>query len=329
MFRFNIRGLEVCHGSIIEDNQKYIDHFKSKGKDVEHFFRDIYGRDKRYRIDLKSESTLTLAIAAAKKALEKSGLSGQDFDMMIFSSQLPEYVAPPSSAKLHYALGGKRNCICYDINVNCTGMSTALEMTAKYLSVSPQVNRVLIVGCDLLSMTADPESEYSYGIYGDAACALIMERTTEDSGLLDSLITINSDEHDDIVFPSCGFSKLFEIEDRNALRLRWNPSATGDIKGAAENISSLLSRNNLCTKDIKMFCFSQAVYMFSKELRSLLNIDESKSLYVGGEYGYTGTTSPFIVLWKSLQKGLVKKGDYILIWSLSSGRSDIILLLKY
>ncbi|HEX2938175.1 MAG TPA: 3-oxoacyl-[acyl-carrier-protein] synthase III C-terminal domain-containing protein [Ruminiclostridium sp.] len=329
MFNFNISGIEVCHGNIVEDNQKYIDHFKKRGKDVEHFFRDVYGRDKRYRIDLKNESTLTLTTAAAKNVLEKTGLSGKDLDMIIFSSQLPEYVAPASSILIHYAVGGKKDCICYDINVDCTGMSTALEMTAKYMSASKNINRVLIVGCDLLSMTADPDCEYSYGIYGDAACALIMERTSEDRGMLDSMISINSEEHDDIVFPRCGFSKLFQVQDTNELRLRWNPSATVDLEGAAKNINAVLERNNLTTKDIKMFCFSQSVYKFLVELRSLLSIDEKQCLYVGGEYGYTGTTSPFIVLYQSLKKGLVKKGDYIVIWTIGSGRSNIVLLLKY
>lgn len=68
--------------------------------------------------------------------------------------------------------------------------------------------------------------------------------------------------------------------------------------------------------------------MFLEKLRSLLSIDEAHSLYVGGEYGYTGTTSPFIVLWKAFQKGLVKKGDYVVIWTIGSGRTNIVLLLK-
>lgn len=329
MFNFNIRSLEVCHGSIVEDNKKYIQHFKKKGKDVEHFFRNVYGRDKRYRIDIKTESTLTLATAAAKKAIEKAEICGQELDMIIFSSQLPEYVAPASAIMIHYALGGKKNCICYDINVDCTGMSTALELTAKYMSASENINKVLIVGCDLLSMTADPDCEYSYGIYGDAACALVMERTTQDCGIVDSLITVNSEEHEDIVFPGCGFSKLFQVKNRNELRLRWNAEATVDIEGAADDILSVLKKNNLTTKDVKMFCCSQSVYMFLEKLRGLLSIDETQSLYVGGEYGYTGTTSPFIVLWKSLQKGLVEKGDYVVIWTIGSGRSNIVLLLKY
>lgn len=329
MFPFEICGIEVQHGDIVEDNTKYIEHFQKMGKNVEHFFRDIFGRNKRYRIDLKKESSLTLAIAAAKKVLKKTGTSAKDLDMIIFSSYLPEYVAPPSSVLLHYALGGKEECICYDINVDCTGMSTALGITAKYLSASESTNKILIVGCDIINMAADPNSEYSYGIYGDAACAMIIQKTKSGCGLVDSKFWVNSEEHADIVFPGCGFSKLFQVKDPSKLRLRWKPTATVNIQDAAEKILALLKRNNLTVKDIKMFCCSQSVYKFLQKIRTLLSIDKKQSLYVGGEYGYTGTTSPFIVLWKSLQEGLVQKGDYVVIWTFGSGRTNIILLLKY
>ncbi|WOC33149.1 MULTISPECIES: 3-oxoacyl-[acyl-carrier-protein] synthase III C-terminal domain-containing protein [Caproicibacterium] len=312
----------------MEDNEKYIAHFKERGKDVEHFFRDVYGRDKRYRIDLTKESSLTLATAAAKKVLKNTGITGSALDMILFSSQLPEYVAPPSSVLVHYAVGGKTDCICYDINVDCTGLSTALESAAKYMSVSENVNKVMLVGCDLISMIADPECEYSYGIYGDAACALILEKTEEDCGLQDSKLWVNSDEHADIVFPGCGFSKLFQVEDRSELLLRWNPDATVNLEDASEHILQLLQKNHLSVDDVKMFCCSQSVYLFLQKLRALLSMEESQSLYVGDEYGYTGTTSPFIVLWKSIQQGMVKKGDYVVIWTIGSGRTNIVLLLK-
>jgi 3-oxoacyl-[acyl-carrier-protein] synthase III len=328
MFRFSIRDIEVYHGAKVQDNKMYIDHFKARGKDIEHFFRDVIGRDKRYLIDSEKENTLTMAVTAAKSVLNKSNLSGEDLDMIIFSSQLPEYIAPPSSIHIHQALGCKVNCICYDINVNCTGMSTALEHTAKYMSVSDNINRALIIGCDYLNMTADPESEYCYGLYGDAACAMIIEKTTEEIGLLDSLYSIYSGEHNNILFPGCGFSNLFKVNDKKELLLNWSPLIKIEIEGAVHDIKTVLDRNNLTVNDIKMFCFSQYVYKNVEQLRSLLAIGEEKSLYVGGEYGYTGTTSPFIVLYKSLKEGLVKKGDYVMIWTVGAGTSNIAVLLK-
>jgi 3-oxoacyl-[acyl-carrier-protein] synthase-3 len=45
MYKLAIRGIEVYHGSKVVDNSYYIEHFKARGKDVEHFLRDVVGRD--------------------------------------------------------------------------------------------------------------------------------------------------------------------------------------------------------------------------------------------------------------------------------------------
>ena len=60
-----------------------------------------------------------------------------------------------------------------------------------------------------------------------------------------------------------------------------------------------------------------------------LNISESNSLYIGDAYGYTGTSSPFIVLYEAIKNNKVKRGDYIMFWTIAAGTSHIALLLKY
>jgi 3-oxoacyl-[acyl-carrier-protein] synthase-3 len=328
LFRFNLKGIEVYHGSTVRDNSFYIEHFKERGKDVEHFLRDVIGRDKRYLVDSEKENSLTMALQATEKLLKNTGVSGKDLDMIIFSSQLPEYIAPPSSIKIHYAVGGKETCICYDMNVNCIGMSAALEHTAKYMSTSPHIKYALIVGCDYVNMTVSPENERTYGHYGDAACAVLLERTEEDCGLVDSRYSMRSASHENIVFPACGFSKMFTVEDREQLRLLFQPFECANLEAEMQNVLELLERNHLATDDISMFCFSQYVYKNIELFRNILNIGPEKSLYIGDEYGYTGTSSPFIVLYESLRRGLIKKGDYVVIWTLAAGSERITLLLK-
>lgn len=327
MYRFNLKGIEVYHGSTVCDNTPYIEHFKARGKDVEHFLRDVIGRDKRYLIDSEKENSFTMALQATEKLLRNTGVSAKELDMIIFSSQLPEYVAPPSSIKIHYAIGGKEECICYDMNVNCIGMSAAVEHTAKYMAASPNIKYALIVGCDYINMTVDPENEINYGHYGDAACAILLERTQEDCGLVDSRYNMRSVESKYILFPACGFSKLFTVEDREKLRLFSKPFEV-DFAPQMRSILQLLDQNGLTTDDISMFCFTQYAYQNFKTFRSVLNIGEEKSLYIGDEYGYTGTSSPFIVLYESMKRGLVKKGDYVVIWTVSAGSERITLLLK-
>lgn len=328
LYRFHIKGIEVYHGSNVRDNSFYIDHFRSLGKDVEHFLRDVVGRDKRYLIDSEKENSLTMATEAVARLLKATGVEGKDLDMIIFSSQLPEYVAPPSSIHIHHAVNGKEECVCYDMNVNCSGMSIALEHTAKYMAVSPGIQNALIVGCDYINMTVDPENEYCYGHYGDAACAVLLEKTEEECGLLDSKYSVNSIEHNNILFPGCGFSKLFTVQDRKQLQLHWEPFESSWIPHAAENLKLLLERNHLTAQDVGMFCFSQYVYKNIQTLRELLHIGEEKSLYIGDEYGYTGTSSPFIVLYEALRRQMVKNGDYVVVWTIGAGTENIALLIK-
>ena len=96
-----IRDVQISHGSLVLDNEFFINHFKKQGKDVGHFLNDVLKKDKRYIMNPNKENTLELAINASKKILDNNGLSGNDIDMICFSSQLPEYTAPPSSVLVH------------------------------------------------------------------------------------------------------------------------------------------------------------------------------------------------------------------------------------
>lgn len=329
MYNASIRSIEVYHGSKAMGNDFYINHFKKRGKDVSHFLKDIIGRDNRYLVKDDEENSLTMSINAAKKTLEKSGLTGNDIDMIVFSSQLPEYVAPPSSLHIHNAIGGKQDCVCYDMNANCIGMSLALENVCKYMSANENLKRALIVGCDYINMTIDEENENSYGHYGDAACAVILEKTEEDRGLVESKIWVNSQYHNAIVFPNGGFSKMFKTDDIKNLKLKFNPPKVMWLEDANRNIRNFLSKNSLTTSDVSMYCFSQYAVKSLEALRELLGIDEEQSIYIGNEYGYTGTTSPFIALYEAIKREKVKRGDYVVIWTFAAGVENIALLFKY
>lgn len=329
MYRVKLKEIEIYHGKNVVTNDGYVQHFKERGKDTEHFLRDIVGRDKRFLIDKSSENSLTMAIEASKNVLEKANMEGSELDMIIFSSQLPEYVAPASSIIIHNAVSGKSECICYDMNVNCAGMTITIENTAKYISVSPNIKKALIVGCDYINLTVNPENELCYGLFGDASCAVILEKTDEDCGLVASKFSVNSVEHDNIRFPGCGFSNLFNVKDKTELLTRWKPFECPWIDTAVVNMNAVIDECGLVIDDISMFCLSQFVYKNVQAIREKMELDENKSIYIGDKYGYTGTTSPFLVLYEAINNGLVKRGDYVMFWTVGAGTENITMLFKY
>ncbi|SHO47452.1 3-oxoacyl-[acyl-carrier-protein] synthase III C-terminal domain-containing protein [Anaerocolumna xylanovorans] len=329
MIQVKIRDIAVSHGKRIVDNEPYLEHFRKRGKDVEHFLRDVIGREKRFLFEDEGGNTLTLSLEAVNNLLDKTGLTGSDMDMIILSSQLPEYTAPPTSIKIHSAIGGKNECICYDVNSNCCGMALALEQAAKYMALTPHVERVLLVGCDYINMMIDEEEENLYGHYGDAACALIMERTEEDAGIVDSVCTVKSEGVDVALFPGCGFSNILRVKNKKDMLIKFVPPTEDVPASAGEAINTLLKRNGMTKDNISMFCFSQYALINIRKIRENFGIDEAHSLYIGDEYGYTGTSSPFITLYESINRGFVKRGDYILIWTIGCGSQNIGLLCKY
>jgi len=328
MKNIKINSIEVYHGEKIIDNDYYIEYFNKKGKDVRKFLEQTMGRKYRYQINPETENGLTMAIESSMKVLEKSNLTGQDIDMIVYSSVLPEYVSPPSSLLIHNAIKGKYDCHCHDMNVNCIGMTYALDFICRYISSNPQVNRVLLVGSDYLTPQVSPENQYCYGQYGDVSCAVIIEKTDEDCKLIDSKINTNSNFVDDVRFPKCGFSNIYDAS-KDDIYVHWASVDTSWLDEAVENINTMLDKNNLSMDDISMFCFSQMAIKNIDYLREKMNLPEERSIYIGDTYGYTGTTSPFIAFYEAIKNGQVKRGDYVVFWTVAAGYTHVTLLLKY
>lgn len=329
MIQVEIKDIAVYHGKKVVGNEPYIEHFKKLGKDVTHFLRDIIGRDKRYLVNPDQENNLTMTTAAAKDVLKKTGLTGSDIDMIIYSSFLPEYVSPPCSIHLHSILGCKKECICYDINVNCAGMLLSLDEVCKYMQMTDSVKRALIVGCDYFTPWVKPDNECCYGHYGDAACAVILEKTDRQCGLLGSRCCVNSKEHSNVLLPGCGVSNVLKVNNKDDMKLYWTPFENVSLPTATDSMNQLLAENNLTKDDVSMYCFSQYALANVKTLRKMMGIDESRSVFIGDKYGYTGTTSPFIVLRESIDRKLVKRGDYVMFWTIGVGSQNIAVLYRY
>ncbi|ADL50657.1 3-oxoacyl-ACP synthase III family protein [Clostridium cellulovorans] len=328
MENVKIREIEVYHGKNIVDNEYYIEHFKKQGKDIKKFFEETMGRRNRYEINRDTENALTMAIQSSQAVLEKSKLTGKDIDMIVYSGMLAEYVSPTSALFIHNAIKGKEECFCHDMNGNCIGMTYALDLVFRYMSSNPQINRLLLVGSDYLTPQVSPENEECYGQYGDVACALILERTDEDCKLIDTKISVNTDFIDYVRFPKCGFSHIYDTP-KEDVYVDWKSFGTWWIDGAVENINSMLDKSNLAINDISMFCFSQIAYKNVATLREKLGIGTEKALYVADTYGYTGTTSPFLVFYEGIKNGQVKRGDYVVFCTVAAGSTHISLLLKY
>ena len=326
----NIRIVDIAvyHPEKIVNNDFYVEYFKSKGKDIQKLHQEVYKRKLSYVIDPDSnENSLTMMIEAAQKVLDKTGLKGSDMDGIIVASQIPEYVVPACAVMVHHAIGGSSEAFAHDINSNCRSMLVAMENSYHYMQSNHKIKRVLIVGGEYSSGVQDPENELAYGTFGDSACALILERVDEGSGFIDSCFFMNNEYYDQMLYPKCGMSKIFDASREEIYSMMGKVGCDLDV--VKNRIEKMLADNNLKIEDIGAFCFSQLLYKNMEILRSELNIPEEKSIFIADKYGYTGSTSPLLAFYESIEQKIIKRGDYVMFWTLGAGMQHIFLLIRY
>ncbi|MBW6408722.1 3-oxoacyl-[acyl-carrier-protein] synthase III C-terminal domain-containing protein [Clostridium weizhouense] len=324
-----IRSIEIEHPQNVVKNEFYVKLFKEQGKDIRRML-ECFGKSERKVVNNNSDTTVTLGVKAALKALESANLTGNDIDIIIFSSQFPEYTCPTQALIVHDAIGGKEDAMVMDLNVNCIGMLVALDSATRYLLQNHNFKRALIIGADYATIHAKKTDEFVYPMFGDCGCAIILEKTEEDCGMIDSTYYTESPKYDSVVYPKCGASSFYKnTTSHEDMKLGWTECDDNVVYIAKNSINKLLKNNNLKVSDIKAFCFSQFASSLVYGCADILRIEEEKVIYVGDKYGYTGTSSPLIALYEGIKKGQIKRGDKIMFWSIAATRTACALLFKY
>lgn len=328
MTNIKIKEIAIYHPEQRIGNDYYINHFAKQGNDIAHFL-EVMGKEYRHIINDENENGLTMAINAATNVLAKANLNGEDIDYIVFSSQVPERLFPINALFIHEAIQARPDTISIDTNANCAGMTAAIEQASRYMIANPHIQKTLVVGSEHLSSISNPEQQITYATYGDAACAVILEKTVEDTGFIDAMYHVDTRNVDKINFPNEGLSKFLrgEEKDRYVNFERFDASFGTPI--TFQLIENILKRNQLTIADIGALCISQFAYNDKLKIQEYFNLEADKVIYIGDRYGYTGTSSPLIAMYEGIQNGQIKRGDYILFWTVGAGHQFIAMLFKY
>lgn len=328
MTNIRIKAVDVYHPVKSVGNEFYLEHFKKQNKDIQNFM-NVMGRKERYLIDNDEENTITMAIEASKGVLKKAGLEGDQIDLIIFSTQVPETTVPTNAIFLHHAIHAKKEAIILDMNANCAGMTIAVEQASRYMLSNPYVKTALVVGSDYLSLIADPTDAMTYANFGDSASAVILEKTEEKTGFIDAMTEVDSTNRNTILYPEKGLSQTLKSNAQGEYML-WLPfDGTMSLPNTYEMFEAILSRNNMTIDDVDHFCLSQFAEVNINKIKKRFNIADEKMIYVGDKYGYTGTSSPFIALYEGIETGRIKRGDTVLFWTIGGGHEFITMLYQY
>jgi 3-oxoacyl-[acyl-carrier-protein] synthase-3 len=128
-------------------------------------------RERHFMAD--DEVTSDLAVAAARKALERAGLTPEDVDLLIVGTDTPDMISPATAAAVQAKLG-MREVGAFDVNCACAAWVTGLDMAAKYIASDDAYNHVLVIGAYGMSRYLNWQDKKTATLFADGAGAVVL-----------------------------------------------------------------------------------------------------------------------------------------------------------
>ena len=120
------------------------------------------------------ECHTSLCLAAARQALERSGLRPEQIGVCLVATLTQDTMTPSTACVLQKELGLPEDTVCFDLNAACAGFVYGLH-TAECLLAAASRKCGLVIGCEVLSRITDFTDRSTCVLFGDGAGAAILE----------------------------------------------------------------------------------------------------------------------------------------------------------
>lgn len=267
----------------------------------------------------ENQGVSVMGIAAVKDMLTKSKTDPKEIDLVLFATVTADMTFPATANIVATAIGAT-NAFSYDISAACSGFIYALTTGASFIQ-SGMYKKVVVIGGDKMSAILDYTDRKTCIIFGDGAGCVLLEPTTEDVGVMDSLLKSDG-SGECYLHMKAGGSRMpasHETVDQRMHYVYQEGAAVFKfaVTNMAEVSAQIAERNNLKAEDIDWLVPHQANKRIIDATSSRVGISDDKVMMNIERYGNTtGGTIP-LLLWDYEKK--LKKGDNLIIAAFGGG----------
>ncbi len=299
------------------------------------------------------ETTTTMAVEAAKIAIERAGTTAQEIDFIVFATLSPDYYFPGCGVMLQRAMKMKE-VGALDVRNQCSGFLYAISVADQFIKTGMYKN-VLVVGSEKHSFGLDfsTRGRNISVIFGDGAGAVVLQPTEKtDQGILSThlhsdgesaeiLAMYNPGTHanhwaeknyadfDDAPIAQMFMSHKMIDKAQNFPFMDGQSVFKKAVVKFPEVIMEALQANGYQSTDLNMLIPHQANLRISQFVQQKLKLTEDQVYNNIQQYGNTTAASVPIALCEAWEKGKIKEGDLVCLAAFGSGFTWASALLKW
>ncbi|SOC44965.1 beta-ketoacyl-ACP synthase III [Salinicoccus kekensis] len=251
--------------------------------------------------------TSDMAVIAAERALEDSGVGKEDIDLVIVATSTGDHRFPAVANILQDRLG-LNNVPSMDQLAACTGFIYSMITASQFIQAGTYKN-VLVVGVDKLSKIADFTDRSTAVLFGDGAGAAVMGEVDEGFG-------IRSFE---LGSKGSGGQYLYDDKDDGKLRMNGREVFKFAVRQMGESSVNVTEKAGFTNEDIDMLVPHQANIRIMDAARERMKMPKERMSSTIDKYGNTSAASIPLSIHHELKNGKIKAGDNLVLVGFGGG----------
>ena len=273
------------------------------------------GIRQRYIAD-DSETTSTLATAAARNALEAAGVDAQEIGLIVLATATPDHTFPATATQVQAALGCGGG-VAFDVQAVCSGFLYALA-TADSLLRTRMATKALVIGSETFSRILDWDDRTTCVLFGDGAGAVVLEAqdvAADGPGILASRLHADG-QHKDMLYVDGGPSTTGTV---GKLRMKGREVFRHAVVNLASVLKEGLEESGTNAADIDWVVPHQANARILDATARKLDLPAEKVVVTVDRHANTSAASVPLALDTAMRDGRIKPGDLVMLEAMGGG----------
>ena len=280
------------------------------------------GIEERHVVVDPQETSATLAVKAARKALEVADVHPGKIDLIICATSSPEHIFPSTASLVQDALGAD-NAGAFDLSAACSGFVYALSMARGHI-LAGDAEYVLVLGAETLSRFVDWTDRNTCILFGDGAGAVLVAASNVPGGIMATDLGSDGSGADLLSVPAGGSAAPASLETVSTGSHYITMDGKAVFRFATRVMASatrkVLEKTGLTTDDVDLVIPHQANRrIIQNSVQNQLKIPDDKIYINLQKYGNTSTASIPIALCEAIEEGRISPGDNIVFVGFGAG----------
>jgi len=285
----------------------------------------------RRRVAGPGETSSSMAIEAARAALQVADADPREIDLIIVGTATPDYLFPATACLVQNALGASR-AGAFDLSAGCSGFVYALAMGHQAIA-SEEHRLVLVIGVDTLSRVVDWQDRNTCVLFGDGAGAVLLKASEGPAGVLATVLGADGSGGRLLIIPAGGSAlpASQETVEKRQHTIQMNGQevfrfATHIVEQATEQV---VKKAGIKLGDVALIVPHQANLRILQTAAKRLKLPLERFVVNLQEYGNTSAASVPIALCEAIRDGRVAPGQNIVLLGFGAGLTWAAVALKW